>query len=73
MDRSNLKTWNDEDDYDDEDEWECCFPDRCLVPHFNHHSSECYDLEMAEALHEEMMREVDSGEQPAYPARNWQR
>jgi hypothetical protein len=51
--------WND-DDSGDEDEWECCFPDRCLVPHFDHHSSECYDLEMAEALHEEMMREVDS-------------
>lgn len=41
---------------DDEDEWECQFPERCLFPSFDHHKSECYDLEMAEAMHHDISK-----------------
>ena len=37
---------------EDEDAWECCFPDRCLMPS-EHLRSECYDVEMAQAWADE--------------------
>lgn len=46
----------DEDEYsepDEDDEWECAFGERCLVPHFIHQRSECYTVEMAQAWEEE--------------------
>lgn len=42
-----------EEDDDYEDQWECCFPDRCLMPSYNHMRSECYTREMAEAWMDE--------------------
>lgn len=41
------------EDDDPEDAWECAFPDRCLMPSYDHRRSECYDAEMAEAWAEE--------------------
>lgn len=38
---------------DDDDSWECAFPDRCLMPSPDHHRSECYTVEDAEAYHAE--------------------
>lgn len=50
-----------EDDFDDdEDEWECEFGANCLVPHFVHRRSECYDMEMALAWQEEQERDASA-------------
>jgi hypothetical protein len=38
---------------EEDDEWECEFGERCLVPHFIHPRSECYTVEMALAWEEE--------------------
>ena len=48
--------WEDERDCDD-DEWECEFGERCLVPHFIHSRSECYTVEIAQAWEEETASE----------------
>jgi len=45
-----------ERDFSDEDEWECQFPERCLMPSVDHRRDECFDLEMAEAMHHEMSK-----------------
>ncbi len=38
---------------DDDDEWECEFGDKCLMPSFLHRRSECHTVEMALAWQEE--------------------
>lgn len=48
-----VNTW-----FDDDDDWECEFGAACLVPHFVHHRSECYTVEMAQDWQDEQMREV---------------
>lgn len=40
----------------DENEWGCCFPDRCLMPSYDHLRSECYDVEMYEAWYKEQTK-----------------
>lgn len=42
-------------DEDDDRDFGCCFPDRCLMPG-EHLRSECYDVEMAEAWREEQVQ-----------------
>jgi len=48
--------WQDADESrvpDDEDEWECEFGERCLMPSYFHRRDECHTVEMAEAWMEE--------------------
>ena len=47
--------WEDERDPDraDDDEWECEFGDKCLMPSFYHRRSECHTVEMAQAWRNE--------------------
>lgn len=40
-------------DWDDEDEWGCHYPDRCLMSYTNHMRSECHTVEMLEAYERE--------------------
>lgn len=42
------------EDCDDDEEWECAFPDRCLMPSPLHSRSECYTVEDAEAYYAEV-------------------
>lgn len=39
---------------DDQEDWECAFPDECLMPSPLHHRSECYTVEDAEAYYAEV-------------------
>lgn len=39
---------------DDEEDWECAYPDQCLMPSPTHHRSECYTVEDAESYYPEM-------------------
>lgn len=55
QDADNADFDSDDDDYEEslreemrrEEEYTCQFGDRCLCPHFYHHSSECFTVEMA--------------------------
>lgn len=51
--------WEDErdPDWDEDDKWECVLGAECLVPHYFHRSSECYNVETALAWQEEQERE----------------
>lgn len=54
---SSMTTENDERhevvDDDDEDEWECAYPDKCLMPSPFHQRSECHTVEDMEAYYRE--------------------
>jgi hypothetical protein len=39
---------------DDDEDWECAYPDKCLMPSPLHHRSECYTVEDAEAYYAEV-------------------
>lgn len=55
-DAAGLDDYEEEEDRtDDEDAWECEFPDRCLMPG-DHMRSECYTREMAEEWADEAAR-----------------
>lgn len=41
---------------DEQDDWECAYPDKCLMPSPLHQRSECYTIEDAEAYYAEAMR-----------------
>jgi hypothetical protein len=41
------------DEYDPDDEWECEFGEKCLMPSFYHRRDECHTVEMALAWQEE--------------------
>lgn len=41
---------------DDQEDWECAFPDKCLMPSLLHHRSECYTVEDAEGYYAEAER-----------------
>lgn len=54
-----IESWVDDEDWEDErdpdwddDEWECEFGERCLMPSFIHRRDECYTVEMAQAWEE---------------------
>lgn len=38
---------------DDEEDWECAYPGKCLMPGMGHHRSECHTVEDAEAYYAE--------------------
>ena len=38
---------------DDQEDWECAYPGKCLMPDPFHHRSECYTVEDAEAYYAE--------------------
>lgn len=42
-----------DDDLDDDEQWMCAYPDKCLMPSPDHHRSECYTVEDAEAYYAE--------------------
>lgn len=63
-----IESWVDDEDWEDErdpdwddDEWECEFGERCLMPSFIHRRDECYTVEMAQAWQDEMESEVGRG------------
>lgn len=39
---------------DDQEDWECAYPSTCLMPSPDHHRSECYTVEDAEAYYAEV-------------------
>ena len=39
---------------DDQEDWECAYPDKCLMPSPLHHRSECYTVQDAEAYYAEV-------------------
>lgn len=41
---------------DDEDDWECAYPDICLMPDPFHHRSECHTAADMEAYYAEALR-----------------
>lgn len=43
-----------EPDIGEGEDWECAYPDKCLMPDPFHHRSECYTIEDAEAYYTEM-------------------
>lgn len=55
-------------DHDEEDKWECCFPDNCCMAFAPHMSDECHTPEMAEEWFKEQQnaeagrRDSDAGE-----------
>lgn len=42
------------DELNDEDEWECAYPDKCLMPSPLHQRNECYTVEDLEEYYREM-------------------
>lgn len=42
---------------EDEDEWKCAYPGKCLMPSPLHQRHECYTVEDAEAYYAEMLSE----------------
>lgn len=39
---------------DEEEDWECAYPNECLMPSPGHHRSECHTVEDAEAYYAEV-------------------
>lgn len=39
---------------EDDEQWECAYPGKCLMPSPDHHRSECYTVEDAEAYYAEV-------------------
>ena len=45
-----------EDDEENEEQWECAYPGRCLMPDPLHHRSECHTIADMKAYYAEMER-----------------